>query len=92
MVDKEVLPHDTMMHRHDCQNYLFQLKPVSRLEMEVQIRLLYRSAFQVYCGAMDCYKDHHSAAEHYCIQGEKNIILHSHYRYFPHVVRVAFPR
>lgn len=70
MVDKEELPHGRTAYHHDCQNCLFRLMLVSRLEREVQIRQRYRSAFQVYCGVAGCYMDHHSAEQKQYIQDE----------------------
>lgn len=80
-----------MRYRHGCQSYLFLPKQVSLLEMGVQIRSRYCSAIQVCCGAMDCCKDHRSAANLHCIQGEKSTILHYHYRHFLRVAMVVVP-
>ena len=60
-VDTAVLRHD-MMHRHGYQNFLVQLRLVSQLETEVQIRC--HNISQLYCDVTGYCKDHHSAAEY----------------------------
>ena len=90
-VDTEELPHGITNHPRDCRNCLFQPRPVSRLEREVQNRLHSRSALQVYFDAKECCREHHSAVNHYCIPDEKYRTLRCHYHCYPHGAKEVFP-